>query len=185
MNAFKNLFFLFLLLIPAYSFAQMEVYGKLNKDGSFDPIIDYGGAKKISEKLSITYFGLVREQWAQALIGVSYSINKSVIVSSSMGIETGTNAPRYSSSVWLGKNNTSLLVLGELGSGKDNYLYKINLFHRFTERFSSGATAWRYHGIGPNFRYLIPKLDSTFWIMPAYDVEINQSRVMVGILMTM
>lgn len=180
MNDLKNKILLLFLLLPAFSFAQLEVYDKFNKDGSSEPIIDYGGSKKISEKLSVTFFGLVRKEWAQALLGVSYTVNKSLIISSGIGIETGTNAPRYSSSIWLKQNNTILLVLGELGSGKDNYLYKINLFHQFTEHFTSGITAWRYHGLGPNFRYLIPKIESTIWVMPAYDLEIQEPRIMIG-----
>jgi hypothetical protein len=185
MNNVKNKFFLFLFLIPACSFAQLELYGKFNNDGSIEPIIDYAGTKAINSKLSITFFGLVRKEWSQALIGLSYAASKSVVFSSSIGIEQGKNSPRYSGSIWLEKSKTSLLLLGELGSGRDNYLYKINLFHQLTDQFTIGASFWRYHGLGPNFRLLIPKIQSTIWVMPAYDLEINQARVMTGITLNM
>jgi hypothetical protein len=185
MNVIKNKIFLFFFLMPVCSFAQLELYGKFNSDSSIEPIIDYGGSKAINSKLSVIYFGLVRKEWSQALIGLSYVASNSLVFSSSIGIEQGKNSPRYAGSIWMQKNKTSLLLLGELGGGKDNYLYKINLFNQLTDEFSFGVSFWRYHGLGPNFRLLIPCIESTIWIMPAYDIEINQERVMVGITLDM
>lgn len=182
-SAFK--LWLLLLFIPALASAQLEVYGKFTAHHSFEPVINYAGKKAISEQLSITFFGLIRESWSQALIGLSYSPSKFITLSSGMGIEHGKHSPRYTGSILLKEKQTSLLMLGESGSGEGNYLYKINLFHQFTDQFSFGLSAWRYHGLGPHFRFLIPKLQSTVWVMPAYDLDIKQSRMMIGLSLKM
>ncbi|MBG6236254.1 hypothetical protein IWX76_002835 [Pedobacter sp. CAN_A7] len=170
-----------MFFLPTVASAQLELYGKLTETGSFEPVINYSGNKVITEKLSISFFGLIRKSWSQALIGLSYSPYKSITLSSGMGIEYGKNSPRYTASLFLKQKRTSLLILGELGSGEDNYLYKINLFHQLTEQLSLGGSAWRYHGLGPNFRLFIPELQSTIWAMPAYDLDAKQSRFMIGI----
>lgn len=168
------------MLLPLVAHAQLELYGKFNTDGSVEPIINYYGSKKISEKFAITFFGLVREKWSQALIGVSYMPTPDISISASAGIEHGQHLPRYSASFWLKQDQNTFLLLGELGSGYKNYLYKVNMFHQFSEKISLGVMDWRYHGLGPNFRYTIPKLESTIWIMPAYDHEQKVARCMVG-----
>lgn len=165
--------------------AQLEVYGKFTEHGNFEPVINYAGSKLLTESLSIIFFGLVRSSWSQALLGLSYAPYKFIKLSSSIGIEHGTHSPRYSANIFLKQNQTSLLILEELGKGDDNYLYKISLFHEFTDRFSFGGSAWRYHGVGPNFRFLIPKLQSTTWAMPTYDLDINQYRFMIGLSVNM
>lgn len=185
MNACLLKLCLFILFIPTIAVAQLELYGKYTAHGSVEPVINYNGSKTINSKLSIVFFGLIRKSWSQALIGLSYAPSDMISFSSSMGIEHGTHSPRYASSISIKKNQTSLLVLGEKGSGNDNYLYKIELFHQFTDQFSFGTSAWRYHGLGPNFRFLMPSLQSTIWVMPAYDFEIKQPRVMVGISLKM
>lgn len=169
------------LIIPGRVSAQLELYVKADKTGKVQPIINYNGSKHINEKISLIFFSLVRENWSQALIGISYSPNKIVTIAGSAGIEHGKSHPRYSASVALKKDQNSLLVLGELGSGKDNYLYKINAFHQVNDQITFGLTAWRYHGLGPNFRYSIPKVGSTVWLMPAYDLDTKQSRVILGV----
>lgn len=174
-----------LLLKPVSAMAQLELYGKFNKDGSVEPIINYYGSKKVGNKFAVTFFGLVRQKWSQALIGASYLPTPNVTLSASAGIEHGTHSPRYSASVWLKKGHNTFLALGELGSGYQNYLYKINMFHQFSEKVSLGVMDWRYHGLGPNFRYTVPKLATTAWIMPAYDHEQKAARCMVGISLIM
>jgi hypothetical protein len=173
------------LLIPLLANAQLELYSKFNNNGSVMPVIDYYGNKKISEKLSLTFFGLVREQWGQALIGLSYSPADNIKLYASAGIENGQHIPRHSAGIWLKKNNTTFLALYELGGGKDNYLYKVNFFYELSPRISLGVMDWRYHGLGPNLRYTIPKLQSTIWIMPAYDHEERVGRCMLGVTVTM
>lgn len=181
----KWFLFFILIMFPVMAQAQLELYSKFNSDGSVEPIIDYYGSKKISNQFSLTFFGLQREQWGQALIGLSYSPTDKVIFSASAGIEQGHSSPRYSSSIWLKHGSNSFLALIEIGGGNDNYLYKVNLFHEFSEKISLGIMDWRYHGLGPNFRYTITKLKSTVWIMPAYDHEQKTSRCMIGISVAM
>lgn len=176
---------LLLVSLPFLVQAQLETYGRYTAGGSVEPNVNYFGARKITQKISLTFFGLIEQEWSEALIGATYFPSKSFSVNASAGIEQGTHKPRYSASIWTGKGKTSLLVWGELGSGKDNYLYKINLFHKYSEQFTFGATAWTKHGIGPNFRYTIPKLLSTIWLMPAYDFQTGKSRVMVGVSVKM
>lgn len=172
-------------IFPIVAQAQLEQYSKFNSDGSVEPIIDYFGSKKINDQFALTFFGLTREKWGQALIGLSYSPIERVIFSVSAGIEHGHNTPRYSSSLWLKNGSTSFLALIEVGGGEDNYLYKVNVFYEFSEKISLGIMDWRYHGLGPNFRYTITKLKTTLWIMPAYDHEEKTSRCMLGISVPM
>lgn len=181
----EKTFVLLFTIMPLLTYSQLETYGRYTNGGSVEPIIDYSASKKITQKLSLTFFGLVRQKWSQALIGITYAPSESFNVSASAGIEHGTDSPRFSAGMWTGKRKISFLVLGELGSGKDNYLYKSNLFYKYTERFTLGITAWRFHGVGPNFRYTSPKLMSTLWAMPAYDLEVDKAKLMIGILVDM
>ncbi|WP_123985337.1 hypothetical protein [Taibaiella soli] len=179
----KMLAYIFCLTLSMPAKAQLELYGKINKSGYVEPVIDYYGSKQISKRFAITFFGLVRQQWSQALIGGTYMPTPNVNISVSAGIEHGQHLPRYSASIWLKQGSNTFLILGELGSGYDNYLYKINVFHQFSDKISVGVMDWRYHGLGPNFRYSIAKMESTVWIMPAYDHEQEVARCMVGYML--
>jgi hypothetical protein len=181
----KKILSLLLIPLPFLAQAQLELYGRYNAGGRVEPNVNYFGVKKITEKISLTFFGLIEQIWSEALVGATYFPSKSFSIGASAGIEYGTNHPRYGASLWAGKGRTSFSILGELGSGKDNYLYKANLFHKCTDRFTYGATAWRFHGVGPNFRWAFPKLSSTIWSMPAYDFEANQSKLMIGVRVDM
>jgi hypothetical protein len=181
----KKIFVLIFISLPFLTQAQLETYGRYTAGGSVEPNINYSGSKKITEKISLTFFGLVEQKWSEALIGATYSFSKYLTIGASTGIEHGTNSPRFGASLWTGKEKTSFSILGELGSGKDNYLYKANLFHKYTDRFTLGVTAWRFHGLGPNFRLTIPKLSSIIWSMPAYDFESNKPKLMIGISVNM
>ena len=181
----NRLFLIAILVAPKFACAQLELYTKINSNGTFAPVINYNGNKTINKKLSVTFFGLIRENWGQALIGLAYSPSDIVTISASAGIEHGKNVPRYSASIFTQRGKNRLLLLGELGAGKDNYLYKINAFHRFDQRIELGLSAWRYHGIGPDFKYTIPRLSSTLWIMPSYDFEEETQRIILGISLAM
>ncbi|MCQ6958396.1 hypothetical protein [Mucilaginibacter aquariorum] len=178
---FKLLLCFLFLNVATPARAQLEVYGKFRAGGAFEPVIDYNGTKLINDKFSIIYFGLIRKTWGQALISLSYSPTKKISVSAGMGIEHASNSPRYTASFFTRSDRTTFLLLGELGSGNSNYLYKMNLFHQYTDQFTFGATAWRYHGLGPNFRWLVPKLQTTLWAMPAYDIDARYGRLMLGV----
>ena len=181
----KRLLVLLLISLPFLAQAQLEVYARYTARGTVEPNINYFGSKKITEKISLTFFGLVEQKWSEALIGATYSFSNSFNIGASAGIEHGTHSPRYGASLWTGKGKTSFSILGELGSGKANYLYKANLFHKCTDQFTFGATAWRFHGVGPNFRFGIPRLASTIWLMPAYDFEAYKSKVIIGASLNM
>jgi hypothetical protein len=176
----KCLTFVLIMMMPERAQAQLELYGKFNTDGSVEPIINYYGSKKISPKFAVTFFGLVRQTWSQALIGASYMPTPDISLSASAGIEHGQHLPRYSASIWVKRGPNTFLLLGELGHGYQNYLYKVNMFRQFSEKVSVGIMDWRYHGLGPNLRYTITKIESTIWIMPAYDHEQQVARCMVG-----
>lgn len=177
----KRILVLLLIFLPFLARAQLETYGRYTAGSSFEPNINYFGSKKITDKISLTFFGLVETKWSEALIGVTYALSNSFYIGASTGIEHGTNSPRFGASILTKKGKTTFLILGELGSGKENYLYKVNLFYKYTEQFTLGVTAWRFHGTGPNFRFTIPKLSSTIWLMPAYDFETTQSKLMIGV----
>jgi hypothetical protein len=177
----KKILIALLIPVPFLVNAQLEAYGRYTAGGSVEPNINYYGSKKITKRVSLAFFGLVEQKWSQALIGATYSLSNSLSIGGFAGIEHGKSSPRYAASFWRGKGKTSFLFWGELGSGKDNYLYKSNLFYKYTDQFTFGITAWRFHGIGPNFRFTIPRLSATIWSMPAYDVESNRSRLMIGV----
>ena len=177
----KKVFVLLLIPLPFLAQAQLEVYGRYTAHGTVEPNINYNVSKKITQKIALTFFSLVEQNWGEALIGASYSPSTSFTIGASAGIEHGTSNLRYSVSAWKKNGKTSLLVLGELGSGPSNYLYKANLFHQYSNYFTLGVTAWRFHGTGPNLRLTIPKLSATIWSMPAYDFEAHASKMMIGI----
>ena len=181
----KTIFIFFLVSLPFWAHAQLETYGRYTSGGSVEPNINYFASKKITTKISLTFFGLIEQKWSEALVGATYSPSKSFSIGASTGIEQGTHSPRYGASIWTGNGKTTFSILGELGSGKDNYLYKANLFQKNSDVFTYGVTAWRLHGVGPNFRFTISKLASTIWAMPAYDFEADKSRLMVGIRLDM
>jgi len=181
----KRILVFLLISVPFLAQAQLEIYGRYTAGNSVEPNINYFASKKITGKISLTFFGLIEQKWSEALIGATYSPSSSFSIGASSGIEHGTNSPRFGASIWTGTGKTSFSILGELGSGKDNYLYKANLFHKYSGQFTLGATAWRFHGIGPNFRFTIPKVSSTIWLMPAYDFEANKSKVMMGVSIVM
>jgi len=180
----KTILVFLLITTSFFAQAQLEVYGRYTPGGSVEPNFNFAGSKKITNKISLTFFGLIEQNWSEALIGAKYSPSNSVSFGASAGIEHGTKSPRFGASIWTSKGKTSFLILGELGSGKKNYLYKANLFHKYSDQFTLGVTAWRFHGTGPNFRFTVPRLSSTIWSMPAYDFETNKSKVMIGISVT-
>ncbi|HEY4290467.1 MAG TPA: hypothetical protein VGN00_25380 [Puia sp.] len=181
----KKILILLLVALPFLVQAQLETYGRYTAGGYVEPNVNYFASRKITEKVSLTFFGLVEQKWSEALIGASYTFSKSFGFGASAGIEQGTNSPRFGASIWTGKGKTSFSVLGELGSGHANYLYKANLFQKCSDQFTVGLTAWRLHGIGPNFRFAVPKLLATIWSMPAYDFEANKARLIVGVSVNM
>ncbi|OIV40063.1 hypothetical protein [Flavobacterium johnsoniae] len=181
----KSFLFISFAVFPMLAQAQLEQYSKFNSDGSVEPIIDYFGSRKINDQFALTFFGLTREKWGQALIGLSYSPIEKITISASAGIEHGQKSPRYSFSIALNNKTLSFLALIEKGRGADNYLYKVNVFYEFSANSSLGIMDWRYHGLGPNFRYTITKLKATVWIMPAYDHEQGTGRCMAGISVSM
>ena len=180
----KTILIFLLITLSFFSQAQLEIYGRYSPGGSVEPNINFGGSKKITNKISLTFFGLIEQNWSEALVGAKYSLSNSLSIGASAGIEHGTNSPRFGASLWTVKGKTSFLILGELGSGKKNYLYKANLFHKYSDQFTFGVTAWRFHGTGPNFRFTVPKLSSTIWVMPAYDFEAKKSKVVIGVSVT-
>ena len=166
--------------LPLLATAQLEVYGRYTIGESVAPNINLFGTKKLSDKANLTAFFLVEEKFSEALVGISYSPSKHLSIGVSGGIENSPKLLRFGSSIWVGKNNTSLLLLGEKGNGKDNYWYKANLFQKLSDKLTVGATAWRFHGVGPNVRFTTKKLASTLWMMPAYDFEADKTKVMIG-----
>lgn len=176
----KKIFTFFLAGLPFLAQAQLEIYTRYAGHGPVEPNINFFGTKKITGKVSLTIFALVEQKWGEALIGASYSPSEFFTVGASAGIEQGTNDPRFSAGIRTSKGKVSFLLLGELGSGASNYLYKTSLLYKYNERFTAGFTAWRYHGAGPNLRLYIPACMTTVWVMPAYDFESDTGRLMIG-----
>jgi hypothetical protein len=169
------------ILFTTVSFSQktLEVFGRTNNK-TIVPDVNFYGEKKISEKVSLTLFMLVEQKWSEGLVGISYSPSKWISIGASAGIEHNDALYRFGGMVWMGKGKFSLLLLGEKGNGTNNYWYKNTFSFQCSEKFSLGARAWRYIGVGPVATYEIKKLDSKIWIMPAYDFEAKQSRLALG-----
>jgi hypothetical protein len=106
----KEILVLLFIALPFLVHSQLEAYGKYTTGESVELIIDYNASRKITEKISVTFFGLVRQKWSQALIGIKYTPSNSFNLSASAGIEHGTDSPRFSASIWTGKGRMSLLL---------------------------------------------------------------------------
>jgi len=177
----KLIFFIVLLAITSTTFAQMNVFARYTPEASdVLPTINYFGKKKISEKVNLTVFALANKGFAEILVGVTYSPKKWISIGVSTGIESSDAGYRFGSSLWLGKDKNSLLVVAEKGKGQENYFYRATYKHQLTDKFHIGATAWRFHGIGPLAGYKIEELDVTLWIAPLYDAEFEVPRLVLG-----
>lgn len=170
-----------LFAITSTAFAQMNVFARYTP-GTSDVLttINYFGKKKVSEKVNLTIFALANKGFAEILVGITYSPEKWISLGASIGVEKSDKGYRFGSSLWLGKDKNSLLIIAEMGGGKRNYFYRATYKHQLTDKFHIGATAWRFHGIGPLAGYKIKKLDATLWIAPLYDTEFEVSRLVLG-----
>ena len=177
----KSLFFTLVVLFFSLSLsAQIEVYGRYTKGGSIEPDINFYGSKKISQSWKVTYFALVESTWSEALIGLTYVPNDWLEIGLSSGVEHNPAICRFASNLWIGKNNTSLTVLLEKGSGSDNYWYKTDVSEKLSEKFTVGLMAWRFHGVGPMVKFT-PAKSLTYWIYPTYDFEYKAQRLSIGV----
>lgn len=167
-------------LLALYTSAQVEAYCRYTVNGSAEPNINIYGEKKISSKVNLTYLAIVEEKWSEALVGISYSPSNWISLGLGAGTEHNPAIVRFCGSVWMGKGKTSLLLLGERGIGIDNYWYKTVLSYKISKTITTGAIAWRYHGIGPIVKYTPKKSDLTFWFLPAYDTEVKAKRLIFG-----
>jgi hypothetical protein len=161
-------------------YSQVQIFGKLS-DNKVTPDLNVFGTKKISEKVNLTYFALVEEKWSEGLLGVSYSPEDFINLGVGVGIESNPALYRLCASVWVGKGNTSLLILGEKGDGPTNYWYKATADYKLSESFSASLIAWRFIGIGPAANISIKKFDSKLWLFPAYDFESKKPSLTLGL----
>ncbi|SIP97272.1 hypothetical protein SAMN05421821_101302 [Mucilaginibacter lappiensis] len=86
-------------MLPLGAIAQLEVYDRYTVGGKHEPNINYFGSKKLTDRFSLTYFGLLEHQWGEALVGASYKVAPSLILGLGTGIEHGTTSPRYIASI--------------------------------------------------------------------------------------
>ncbi len=170
----------FILSLAWTSSAQVSVFTRYNGD-KLTPCATIFGNKKVSDQVSLTYFGLVNQNWAEVQIGFSYAPAKWISLGLSAGLEQTQELYRCGSSLWIGKGKTSFLMLLEQGAGKENYWYKTTLAFQPTDNLSYGIRAWRFNGIGPVASLGIKKIDSKFWVMPAYDFEAESYNLLLGI----
>lgn len=167
-------------LVANNAIGQIEIYDRFG-NGHHESNINIFVEKGISKKVTLTGFALVEKTWSEALVGFTYAPKDWVSFGASVGIEQNSALYRTAYSVWLGKNKNSLLALFEKGDGADNYWYKVTLSHDFSNKFSIAARAWRYHGVGPVFTYTLPKPGVSWFIMPAYDLDSKEKKVIAGI----
>jgi hypothetical protein len=175
----KNLI-IFCFFITSIVSAQVDVFTRYTPESKeLLPTITYYGEKDISQKVKMTAFALVNKGFSELLVGASYSPQEWVTLGLSLGVESNNSGCRLGSSLWLEKNNHSLFVIGELGNGEGNYFYRATYKYKINTYYL-GATAWRFHGVGPTAGVQIKKLDTTVWIAPLYDMEFEVPRLVIG-----
>ena len=163
------------------AFSQVSVFTKFSETGKVTPCVTIFGTKPIVDKVNLTYFSLVQEGWAEAQLGLAYSPTTWSNVGLSCGFEQLNGISfRTGCSLWIGKDKTSFLFLGEKGQGADNYWYKTSLMQNLSKNFNLGVRAWRFTGIGPLVEYKTGKLISKIWAMPAYNFEASAANLVIG-----
>ncbi len=180
----KKYILIFLLAIIAWCnvSAQLMVHSRYtpSNDNEVLPVINYYASKPIANKINLTLFTTVNENFAQGLLGISYAPKKWLNIGMSVGIEQSSSKYRFANSLWIGNENQSFLLWLEKGKGADNYFYRATYKYDFDRTFLA-LNAWRFHGLGPMFGYKMKKLNQTqFWIAPLYDVELEVARFVVG-----
>ncbi len=176
------MFVMLAVLTPILSFAQLNVYADYS-GGKLTPTTTFFGVKKMSEKISLSYFSLVKEKWAEAQLGIIYQPAEWVQLGLSCGIEQKSSLFRTGSMLWFGSGDFSFLALVEEGIGADNYWYQITGEEKINSNISLGLRAWRYEGIGPLFEYKLKEVK--LWLMPSYDFEFEKTSLIAGIKITM
>lgn len=154
------------VLCSVVVFSQVSFFSKVSlESGKMTPTATIFGTKLISSKVNFTYFALVNQNWAEALVGVNYSIRPSIQFGLSVGLDQTPSLFRAGTSLWIGKGKNSFLALAEKGSGSENYFYKVTLSRRVSEKLNLGLRAWIITGIGPvvEYKYKTVKL----WVMPS------------------
>lgn len=172
-------FCLFLSFIFSIS-AQVSSFVKISETGKITPCMTIFGSKPIVDKLGMTYFALVQSSWSEAQLGLSYKPVSWSSFGLSFGMEqlNGGISPRTGCSLWLGKNKTSFVFLGEKGVGSTNYWYKSTLSYSLSKNFNLGVRGWRFTGFGPIVEYKVG--DIKFWGVEAYDIEEKMMKSVIG-----
>lgn len=171
-----------LLIASSYeACSQVQIYARYSVEGKVEPDINLFGTKKITEKFQLSYFFLVEQNWAEGLIGLSYSPVEWATLNFSVGLETNPHLLRLSASCFLAKGDFSLFANYEIGGGKANYWYKVVFSYNASKKVSTGMMAWRFHGIGPFISLKLKELDTKLWVNPTYDLEFKVARIMIGI----
>lgn len=181
----KLVIFVAFVLLSCNAFSQVQIYGRYTLQGEVEPNINIYGTHSINNEFKFTYFTLVEQGWSEGLVGIAYSPAEFIEIGVGAGIEQNPALFRYTASIWLGKGDFSLFLLGEKGDGNDNYWYKSVLSYKASDNCTTGLMAWRYHGVGPFVEINIPALESKIWVNPCYDFEFNKTRIMIGANITM
>jgi hypothetical protein len=175
---------LFSLLTLCVSSQKLGVYTIVSKDVNSEikaaPIVDFFTSKKLNSAFSLSSYLYVSQSWAEAMLYLDYSPKPWVTISLGGGIEQTQKLLRGTASLWLGKNNWSLINIYELGFGQDNYWYKSQLNYQLSKTIGVGYLAKRYFGLGPVIKVSVSKsLD--FWAAPLRDFESKQYKIATGI----
>ena len=182
----KVLLLIAFAILHATTFAQTSLtsYGIYSADsGDILFAIQLNGKKKISEKFYLTYVGYNNKNIGKAMVGVTYSPKSWVRFNIRAGVEKSNAGYRLGTSLWLGKDKYSLLLIADKGKGSKNYFYQAVGKYQLNKKIDLGINVWRFHGIGPHvgFRYKIFKLNSRIFLAPLYDFEFEQTRLVLGI----
>lgn len=161
-------------------FSSVDTYMSIYKL-ALNPCTSIATYTELSEKVKITYCIIHDNEITEGRLGLAYSPAPFITLGLSAGLESAPVPYRVASQLILNNKKNYLSILLEKGSGLNNYHYKTVLSFNFGEKFDAGAVAWRFHGIGPIFRYRPEELNGTVWLAPTYDLEDKSFKVCIGL----
>lgn len=184
MKKFLIVFFGFILLTPTiYSQEELirwDVYG-IASDKEFLTGFDMKNRSFLSDNLLLTYSLYCDPYLFGTDIGLSYFLSESLILGFGGGIDNMPKLFHFSANLWFGNEKFSGFSYFRKWAGEDNYIYRSSLRYQLEDCFSIGLSAWRFRGVGPEFRFYNKKRNANFFIIPSYDFESENLKVIAGL----
>ena len=101
-------------------------------------------------KLGFWSWGLINHDWAEALLGLGYSIIPWCNVQAGVGMETDSAKARWAANLWLGHGRWSMLAMSEFGGSGH---WRRIILNADVGRWGIGGLHQSTQGIGPRLEY--------------------------------